>query len=98
MRRSANTWVHGSALLWRSGVYTNQSATASGPDVVNLFGAWRGRPCDVAGAFGASSVWSDIEDPSWLFNYWQNWPGRMSFAIPLPPSSPGGLTLAAGAS
>ena len=95
--QAGSSWMRGSGLPWPSGAYTMFSPGATGPAAVNLFGAWRGRPCDVAVAFlSQSSSWTGITGGSGQFAHWKDWPGTMSFAVPLIPDD-AGLTLLAGA-
>lgn len=56
-----------SGLGWASGVYV----PGSSPSEVGAFAAWRGKDLDVVVDWAARSNWSDVTNPSWLYDAWK---------------------------
>ncbi len=90
----ANTWITGSGLPWQSGAYTMFNEQPPGPAATQLFGAYRGRPCDIATTFPGYATWAEITSANELLDDWVDWPGTMAFAVGMIPSD--GSTMAAG--
>lgn len=59
-----------SGLTWPSGAYVNSGS----PHDYALFGRWRGHKLDVSVMWSSRQTWSDIVNPSWLYDTWSNMP------------------------
>jgi hypothetical protein len=77
-----------SGLPWASGVYIPGSNRAK----VEAFAAFRGRQLDVVVDWSARNNWSDIVDPSWLYDAWADTPYTKVFGVaPIPEDGSGDL-------
>ena len=80
-----------SGLSWASGAWLQNDS----PSVAAAFGAWRGRPLDVVDDWSNRATWSDIVDPTWLYQKWAGSPYTMSFGVAMLPTNVPGVSLAA---
>lgn len=69
---------------WVSGAYPGRSI--DGP-AANAFGAWRGRPLDVAVVFHTRDTWDKIANERWSESVYANFPGRLAVSLPFLPSN-----------
>jgi hypothetical protein len=75
-------------LPWASGVYI----PGSSPSKAAEFAAFRGRPLDVVVDWPARRTWSDIVNPTWLYDAWQDTPYTKVFGVaPIPEDGSGSL-------
>ena len=73
-----------SGLTWASGIGHPNQTRAN----YDSFGAWRGRPIDVAKVFPARDSWDTIVGPgSFIYGNFDGFPGRLAVAVPLFPKS-----------
>jgi hypothetical protein len=63
-----------SGLPWMSGVNGDPLIDAAS---VEAFGAWRGRPTDVALVYTDRSTWDTMTKPGWLYSNFAGWPGKL---------------------
>jgi hypothetical protein len=80
-----------SGLPWASGAYLPNDTPAGAAS----FATWRGRPLDVVEDWSARATWSDIIDPTWLYQTWQGAPYTMSFGVAMLPENVAGVSLQA---
>jgi hypothetical protein len=101
---SANTLTRGAgashshaATETRSGLPWASGATLSGagPAAAAAFGAWRGRPLDVVDGWSGRSTWSDIVDPTGLYQLWSGSPYTMALGVAMLPEDVSGVSLQA---
>jgi hypothetical protein len=59
-----------SGLRWASGAFMTQQA----PSMHNAFGTWRKAKTDLALTYTGRASWTDIVDPGWLLQDWENAP------------------------
>jgi hypothetical protein len=85
--------VNRSGLPWASGAYLPNATQAT----IDAFGAWRGRPCDVATAWSNRATWNDIASPAWLYKRWKGMPVTVAFGVAMLPEHVEGVSLEAGA-
>ena len=83
--------AHRSGLPWASGVYALDGTPAGAA----AFAAWRGRQLDVVDAWSARATWAQIDDPTWLYQRWQDKPYTMAFGVPMLPENVSGVSLQA---
>jgi Glycosyl hydrolase family 26 len=80
-----------SGLPWESGA----SVAAETPAAAAAFGAWRGHPLDIATVWPDFTTWSDIVDPSWLYQRWQGSPITLAIGVPMLPEGVAGVSIQA---
>jgi hypothetical protein len=80
-----------SGLAWPSGAYLPTDT----PAAATAFATWRGRPLDVVEAWSDRSTWSDIDNPTWLYQRWSGTPSTMAFGVAMLPSDVSGVSLQA---
>jgi Glycosyl hydrolase family 26 len=83
--------AHRSGLPWASGVYPVDGTPAGAA----AFAAWRGRQLDVVDAWSARATWTQIDDPTWLYQRWKGEPYTMAFGVPMLPEDVPGVSLQA---
>jgi Glycosyl hydrolase family 26 len=80
-----------SGLPWASGA----TLSGAGPAAAVAFGAWRGRPLDVVDGWSARSSWSDIVNPTGLYEMWAGSPYTMALGVAMLPEDVSGVSLQA---
>jgi len=83
--------VNRSGLAWASGVYQPNATPAS----LKAFGAWRGRPMDVATIWGNRATWQDLINPAWLYRRWKGAPEILAIGMPMLPEKVAGVSIPA---
>ena len=79
-----------SGLPWPSGVFQ----PGWNPADTEAFGAWRGRPVDVAVTWSARQTWDDIINPAALYAAYKNVPFTMAFGVAPVPEGDSSATMA----
>jgi hypothetical protein len=78
-----------SGLPWASGA----TLSGSGPAAAAAFGTWRHRPLDVVDGWSARSSWSEIVDPTGLYQLWSGSPYTLALGVAMLPEEVAGVSL-----